>query len=55
MQGLPTVTIGKKDYTIDYKLEEIRYLKYGYDPQFIPFDSVQGNYILDEFEVNNNH
>ena len=43
---LPTVRFGKKNYTIDPRLKEFRFVKYGEKMEFIPFDSIKGQKIL---------
>jgi hypothetical protein len=43
---LPTVKLGKKDYTIDTRLKEFRHIKYGEEMEFVPFNSAKGQKIL---------
>lgn len=43
---LPTIRLGKKDYTIDTRLKEFRHIKYGDKMEFIPFNSAKGKRML---------
>jgi len=43
---LPTIRIGKKEYTVDPRLKEFRYVKYGKRMEFIPFNSEKGKKMI---------
>ena len=43
---LPIVRFASKDYTIDPRLKEFRFIKFGEKMEFIPFDSIKGQKIL---------
>jgi hypothetical protein len=43
---LPTAKFGRKEYTIDPRLKEFRFIRYGKPMEFIPFNSVKGRKML---------
>jgi hypothetical protein len=46
MKKLPTIRFRRKEYTIDPRLREFRYVKYGKKMEFIPFSSPKGKKII---------
>jgi len=43
---LKRIKYKNKIYTVDYRLEEFRFIEYGKIPEFIPFDSELGIELL---------
>ena len=43
---LPIIKFTGKDYTIDPRLKEFRFIQYGKKMEFIPFSSVKGQKML---------
>jgi hypothetical protein len=46
MAKLQTMRFGKKEYTIDPRLREFRFIQYGKKMEFIPFNSEKGKKMI---------
>ena len=46
---LPTVVVGGKEWTVDERLEEFRFVVFGKMPEFVPFESDKGLTLLRAF------
>lgn len=43
---LATIKFGRKEYTIDPRLREFRFIQYGKKMEFIPFNSIKGKKMI---------
>lgn len=46
MRTLATIKFGRKEYTIDPRLREFRFIQYGKKMEFIPFNSIKGKKMI---------
>ena len=46
MKQLSSMRFGKKEYTIDPRLREFRFIQYGKKMEFIPFSSEKGKKMI---------
>jgi hypothetical protein len=49
MRRLPSIIVRGKEWTMDERLHEFRYLVFGETPEFVPFDSEKGDELMDAF------
>ena len=47
---LPTIQFDEREYTMDERLQEFRYLVLEEMPEFVPFNSEKGGRILEAME-----
>ncbi len=43
---LPTIVFRRKEWTVDERLQEFRFMVLGRMPEFVPFDSEEGLQLL---------
>ena len=49
MRRLPTIKVRGKEWTVDERLQEFRFLVLGKMPEFVPFDSEEGRELMCTF------
>ena len=50
VRKLPTVQFDEREYTMDERLQEFRYLVLEEMPEFVPFNSEKGRRIMEAME-----